>query len=256
MWQCPAHVDAGPSLSVRRSEQGKAIVHCHAGCATSAVMVALNAPLRYLSTPPPISPERYASKVARKVAFPEAKLGDGLVTQGLRLEAEHPYGSPAQAWLMRYRHPVTGAKQCVWESRNERGERVLGLLGVELGALPLYQERDAVAAAAMGEIVVIVESESSCDALRRVGLVAVTWAGGAGVPDVGRLRRVLGGHRRVVVIADGDEPGQACARRIAKELPLARCRFAKPGSDARDLLAEVGAARFRELIEEAVGPRK
>lgn len=38
--QCPAHNDRDPSLSITRIE-GQALVHCHAGCLTDAVMAAL-----------------------------------------------------------------------------------------------------------------------------------------------------------------------------------------------------------------------
>ena len=38
--ECPAHVDLRPSLSVT-SRDGRVLVHCHAGCAQSAVIGAL-----------------------------------------------------------------------------------------------------------------------------------------------------------------------------------------------------------------------
>ncbi|MDP6495380.1 MAG: hypothetical protein QGI09_08200, partial [Dehalococcoidia bacterium] len=38
---CPAHEDAGPSLSVTESKSGKVLVKCHAGCAQDAVINAL-----------------------------------------------------------------------------------------------------------------------------------------------------------------------------------------------------------------------
>ncbi len=38
---CPAHADRRASLSVRRTADGKTLVHCHAGCSTEAVLAAL-----------------------------------------------------------------------------------------------------------------------------------------------------------------------------------------------------------------------
>lgn len=38
---CPAHADNGPSLSLREGDDGKIILHCHAGCATDAVVAAM-----------------------------------------------------------------------------------------------------------------------------------------------------------------------------------------------------------------------
>src|SRR5262249_12958964 len=39
--KCPAHDDRNPSLSANEGDDGRALVHCHAGCATDAVLEAL-----------------------------------------------------------------------------------------------------------------------------------------------------------------------------------------------------------------------
>ncbi len=39
--RCPAHDDRTPSLSIRDSDHGKVLVHCHAGCDQRAVIAAL-----------------------------------------------------------------------------------------------------------------------------------------------------------------------------------------------------------------------
>jgi hypothetical protein len=43
-WQarCPAHDDRAPSLSLREGRDGRALLHCHAGCETKAVLAALH----------------------------------------------------------------------------------------------------------------------------------------------------------------------------------------------------------------------
>lgn len=43
MARCPAHADKNPSLSISAGSDGKALVHCHAGCPQSAVIDALRA---------------------------------------------------------------------------------------------------------------------------------------------------------------------------------------------------------------------
>ena len=40
--QCPAHEDRAPSLSLREGRDGRALLHCHAGCETRQVLSALN----------------------------------------------------------------------------------------------------------------------------------------------------------------------------------------------------------------------
>lgn len=39
-WTCPAHEDRSPSLSVKAGGDGRALVHCYAGCDTADVMAA------------------------------------------------------------------------------------------------------------------------------------------------------------------------------------------------------------------------
>lgn len=39
--RCPAHEDRSPSLSIAEGADGRALLHCHAGCETSAVVAAL-----------------------------------------------------------------------------------------------------------------------------------------------------------------------------------------------------------------------
>ena len=41
MARCPAHQDRDPSLSIREADDGKILVHCHAGCDQEQVIAAL-----------------------------------------------------------------------------------------------------------------------------------------------------------------------------------------------------------------------
>ena len=41
--RCPAHVDRGPSLSVRDAGDGRTLVHCFAGCDVADVLAAVGA---------------------------------------------------------------------------------------------------------------------------------------------------------------------------------------------------------------------
>lgn len=42
-WQarCPAHKDRSPSLRIKEVEDGKILIHCHAGCGASDIMDAI-----------------------------------------------------------------------------------------------------------------------------------------------------------------------------------------------------------------------
>lgn len=177
----------------------------------------------------------------------ERKPGRSLRESDYRLEAVHYYGPDFR--MLRWRKGA--AKEVRWESRNELGEMVPGLLGRPVASLPIYPERDVIAAVALGDPVVICESESSCDALVDVGVLATTWAGGASAVQVPALRRVVDGYPRLVVIPDHDGPGMA-ALDVLRAAGLApRVVLPEPGEDARDLLNRLGPARFRALIDTA-----
>jgi DNA primase len=95
--------------------------------------------------------------------------------------------------------------------------------------------------------VALVESESSVDALLDAGIAATTWAGGAANPPISQLRRELA-HSVVVVVADNDAAGITCLERLALSAHFTRYVLPPPGSDARDLLASVGAERVKIML--------
>ena len=53
--RCPAHNDHTPSLSVRESPTGNALVYCHAGCSTPDVVTALGLTFTDLFPPKPVA---------------------------------------------------------------------------------------------------------------------------------------------------------------------------------------------------------
>lgn len=49
--RCPAHDDKSPSLSLREGDDGRVLLHCHAGCATADVVAAMGMTLADLFAP-------------------------------------------------------------------------------------------------------------------------------------------------------------------------------------------------------------
>jgi len=73
---CPAHDDKHPSLTIRETEDGRILVHCHAGCEVEAVLVAIGMNISDLFPPRVVDhrvkPERRpfpSADVLRAVAF-------------------------------------------------------------------------------------------------------------------------------------------------------------------------------------------
>jgi putative DNA primase/helicase len=98
--RCPAHADRTPSLSLR-DEDGKVLVHCHAGCPQVAVLDALRGRGLWPDTPlnghpiirehnPPHNPPRKKDDI------------EGRIRRALRWwrEAEDPRGTLAERYLL------------------------------------------------------------------------------------------------------------------------------------------------------------
>lgn len=264
-WQCPGHGLTGEhtvSLTLGTGNDGRVLLYCHAGCTWRDVFRALKLSVAALTCAPPTDPARHARTRLRGIKFPPAKAAEGGSPEqrGYRFESEHPYGD--DVWLVRLRHRSSGAKEITWESRNlSNGERVPGLMGRRTADLPLYCEREVRMAVAAGEPVLLAESESSVDALRKAGHYATTWAGGAGSPNVARLREVLfvqdedGGtscYPHLVVIPDVDDAGIECLRKLHTAGLVPHLLNGERGEDAKDLLHRVGPDAFRSLITEAL----
>lgn len=253
-WQCPAHARSGehaPSLQVGIRDQGGVWFKCHAECSTKEVCHALGTTLDQLRRPAPrVSPRRSIVCRGLEVGFPAPKTTGSPRSEGYRHERFHYYGRRVR--LERLRHPVTGDKAMEWQRLNDKDEWVWGLPDdVREVDLPLYREHELAAATALGEIVLVVESESSADAL--TGWYATTWAGGAAAPPLERLAELLADHQQVVIIGDADDPGRRCAARIAQVLPHASVLVSeREGEDARDLLTRLGPEGFTALVTGAL----
>lgn len=242
--QCPAHPDAAPSLSLAEGRDGRMLWRCHAGCDPAVILAALRCAPARLFRPPPVDPATYAEMVGLRVDFPPVVLRHGHpASRGYRLTAVHDYG---RAVLERWRDRA-GHKELTWSTRLGDGTTAPGLIGITLADLPLYRETEVRQAVAVGDAVLVVESESSVDALR--AWYATTWPGGAGAVNLVRLGSVLGGHPRVVLVPDHDAAGLRAADRISRALhPTPATVLPAPGEDARDLYARLGPDWFRQAV--------
>ena len=255
--QCPAHRDAAPSLSLHEGKDATVVMRCHAGCTWRDVLKALRCNGSFLYAPPVIDPHDWAARFCAHLDFPDLETGGGSGhpgARGYRLEMVHHYRNGAGHWFLeRWRHPVTGTKDLRWFTETDQG-RVPGLLGLGMHELPLYNEVEVRAALTMGEPVLLVESESSVDALK--GWAATTWAGGAASVPVWRVVEVLGDGTGVVCVPDVDEAGLRCAEGLKGTLPNMGVVAGRIGEDAKDLYQRVGREVFAVRVKEAMTWRK
>jgi hypothetical protein len=190
--KCPAHEDRNPSLSVCTGVDGRVLLHCHAGCKTTAILDALNL----------VWGDIYP-RVQKNV--PKAKSWTDI--------AAYDYRDAHGSMLYQVLRQQNGTDKRFRQRRPDgNGGWVWNLNGVDR---VLYRLPDLLAADP-AKPVFVVEGEKDADRLASLGLAATCSPHGAG-----KWREDYNVHlrdRRIIVIPDNDPPGQRHARQVAKNL--------------------------------------
>jgi hypothetical protein len=266
--RCPAHDDFTPSLSICDAGAGKVLVRCHAGCDQERVIATLrslglwnkSSPRLFSRPGPRAVTERQPNqdKATRSEAalaiWQSALLADGtlvetyLASRGLHLPPpntlrfhaglKHPSGGiwPAMvALVMRGSDHTPLAIHRTYLARDGGGKASVDPQKMMLGPC----RGGAVRLAAAGNVLMIAEGiETALSAMQATG--NPTWA----ALSTSGLRNLdlPGDVRDVIVLADGDEPGDAAARACAWRWKREgrRVRIAHPpqGMDFNDVLVD------------------
>lgn len=184
--RCPGHDDRTASLSVTEGDDGRALVHCHAGCDAALVISTLGVAWQDLY--PPRERGRRNGKPCADIAatYDYTDEHDEVLYQAVRLVPKD----------FRQRAP------------DGKGGWVWSLKGVQRRVL--YRLSKVLAS----DAVVVVEGEKDVHTLEALGLVATTNVGGAG-KWLREYTEALRG-KAVVVIGDNDEPGRKHAAQVAR----------------------------------------
>jgi putative DNA primase/helicase len=188
--RCPSHHDRHSSLSVGIGDDGRVLLHCHAGCQPEEITEAIGLEMRDLFPSQVIPPTSAGPKGGIPEQYDYRDANGVLLYQVVRF--------PPKAF--RQRRP-DGRGDWIWNL--EDVPRVLYRLPELLAAdhlAPVY----------------IVEGEKDADRLAALGLVATTNAGGADKWRDEYSEALRGRH--VVVLPDNDGPGRKHAQRVARSL--------------------------------------
>jgi len=212
-YQCPAHEDRKPSLTVSRKSDGTVLLKCHAGCSTEAVLSSLGLELKELFPNVPDSGNHVRMKTPDKKnngqVYPTAKAA--LLSYGL--------GRPDQWWAYQDAegNPVMGVAR--WNRNGEKTYRPVHKTpaGWKQGALPpprpLYN-LPAVLNAPPGTPIVVCEGELATEAAKDIGFVATTSPNGASNARYADWTP-LAGHE-VWIIPDNDDAGLRYAEDVTR----------------------------------------
>lgn len=216
-FQCPAHMDEQPSLSVTEGDEGQVLLYCFAGCSTQEVISAL-----------------------------DLEWADLFDTQGRVPVSHYIYRlADGQRHIRVVRYDPKGFTQDHWDKG--RKEWIPGLNGVERVPYNLPGLVDGTG------MIWVTEGEKDADTLSALGLRATTLLGGAGKWRPEYAAYFKGAD--VTVVADADEPGRAGAELVSRHIrDVARSvRVVVPayGKDATDhVQAGYGVDAF---VEEGSG---
>ena len=264
--RCPAHDDRSPSLSISTGKGGKVLVRCHAGCDQRDLIAALQKgglwqtngwvsgiaqhPRRRLPEEPDADAlKRHAAALAIWRASRLAKrslVATYLNSRGLELPAslalrfhaglKHPSGGAWPAMVALVTNGITGSPIAVHRTflaRDGGSKAPVDPAKMMLGPC----RGGAVRLDKPGAVLMVGEGIETClAAMQAIGHPAWAALSTSGLrsldlpPDV----------RDVIVLADGDEPGEAaaqdCARRWKREGRRVRIAHPPQGMDFNDLL--------------------
>ncbi len=216
--RCPSHPDKRASLSISTGKDGRAILHCHAGCAPEAIVQALGLTMADLfngnGNGPIVLPfPKGRSKRNQSQRASGSSTGVSGNGSSRTKSAEWTYvdelGAPlyrAVRWALE-----DGGKSFTLEAP-DGSPSIQGIRRV-----PLHL--DKLTKADRGSLVVVVEGEKTADAATGLGFLATSSPCGAGKwngLDPAALEAFRGQH--VCVLPDLDEPGARHAEQVATSL--------------------------------------
>ena len=266
MARCPAHDDHSPSFSIRDGGDGRVLVRCHAGCDQKQVIATLRSrglwpePSPRLPTPPffqvgatrqPDGNDASRTKAALAIWQSAMPANGTLAETYLASRGLHLPLPPALRFHAGLTHPSGG----IWPAMLALVTR--GSDGLPLAIHRTFLARDgankapinpqkmmlgpcrggAIRLAGSGDVLMVGEGIETCLAVRQAtGHLAWAALSTSGMRTLGLPDDV----RDVIVLADGDDPGEAaardCAVRWVREGRRVRIARAPRGKDFNDLL--------------------
>lgn len=224
--RCPAHRGSRDNLSIKRGDDGRALLKCHHGgtCDFKSIVAALGMAESELFPPrdnrrrppetagptPPVDRAKPretspAARPKRTYPTPDDAIAGTVARLGDRT-AHWPYHDADGREVMRvYRFDPPGGKTYRPVHRTDDGSWAMG---DPPGKLPLYRLPELAAA----PLVVVTEGEKARDAARVLGLVATTSSHGSEAPHRTDWTPLAG--KTVVICPDHDEPGERYAKAV------------------------------------------
>jgi hypothetical protein len=247
--RCPAHDDRRASLSVSVGDDGRALVTCHAGCTTSAVLRSIGL------TVVDLFPRRNGASLNNGKPEKADRRRFGTLKEAAR---SYNFGEPDHTWT--YHDPNGEPVGAVLRWNRGTGKEVRPLNrhadgSWQLGAMPTPRPLFNLQQVLVADQVFVVEGEKCADELNRLGYIATTSSGGAGAAKQTDWTPLAG--KDIVILPDNDEPGERYANDVAMILnglsptptvKIVRLPGLPQGGDIVDWIDAKGDAAFPESV--------
>jgi len=257
---CPAHDDRDPSLSIRTGTEGKALLKCHAGCATPDVLKAIGLSMndlfprerrgeggpptpksRETDQPLRLTAEQYATDKGLPIEFLSSLGVETLHLGGVPTVKIPYYDEQGDEYRVRFRKAGSSFS---WRSRDKKPLIPYGVWLLEVGSGNAAE-------------VVIVEGESDAQTLLHHGVPAL------GVPGASTWKpeweKFLDGFAVIYLFVEPDQGGKALMKSLSSGSLRERIRIIRPGETDHKDPSDMHVAdpdgflgRFRQLMADAV----
>ncbi|MDA0835522.1 MAG: AAA family ATPase [Planctomycetota bacterium] len=210
--RCPAHHDVNPSLSINIGDDGRILLHCHAGCKIDVICEAIGVKKADLFS---------LNHSSRKNDVEEESSTPSPTFQTWRealAEYEGQFGPVTMTYDYHDLDGILVGVICRWDKNSRKTIRPIALIdgSWQLKQMPAPRPLYRLQNLHKAEEIVIVEGEKCVEAAESIGLVATTSAGGANASHQADWSSVAG--KNCVILPDNDKAGREHAQRVAGEL--------------------------------------
>ncbi|MCZ6834246.1 MAG: AAA family ATPase [Planctomycetota bacterium] len=208
---CPAHDDRTPSLSINEGDDGRVLVHCHAGCTSEAICSALGIEQADLFK------HEFNSHATKPRSAPKPSPIFNTADEAIE-DYERSYGPQSNSWAYFNAEGEPVGFVLRWDKADGKEIRPVSWTGEGWikGGMPKPRPLYGLLMLNEASTIYVCEGEKAADAAAALGLTATTSSQGSGSAHLSDWT-VLSG-KDIVILPDADRSGRKYADQVIEIL--------------------------------------